>query len=126
MYRDSDEDKAGSDEENILSIHLYYLCIIVKELKDKEGDNKIQNPDLQRLFNPDRDEVFGKAYHDDGNSEFYSDENIKLREDLKSEGVVVEAINNVYIYIYIIIYIIYLVHEGSVWEDSAHYAGHVL
>lgn len=73
--------------------HAYSL---VKDMKDKDKDeNKIKSPDLQLLFNPVRDEVPGKPYYEDGNPEWYTEENLKKRAELKNDPSVTVAIQDV-------------------------------
>jgi hypothetical protein len=50
--------------------------------KDK---NKIQNPDIAFIFNPQRDNFPSKAYYEDGNPELYYSF-IMLKATLKKTG----------------------------------------
>ncbi len=60
------------------------------------GDDKgqVKNPEIQYLFSHERDQFPNKAYHEDGNPEMYSVENIEKRRALMNNDVVVEAINS--------------------------------
>lgn len=61
---------------------------------DTAGDNRVTNPEIAFIFDPNRDLFPNKPYFDDGNPDFYSEENIKKREALKTDPVVKEAIDN--------------------------------
>lgn len=52
------------------------------------------NPEIAFIFDPNRDLFPNKPYYDDGNPDFYSEENIKKWESLKEDPVVKEAIDN--------------------------------
>ena len=61
--------------------------------EDKE-DNKIESAELQFLFSQTRDQFPAKPHNEDGNPDFYSEDNEKKREQLKTNPVVEEAIND--------------------------------
>lgn len=44
---------------------------------DASGDNRQINQEIAFIFDPNRDIFPNKPYFDDGNPEFYSEENIK-------------------------------------------------
>ncbi len=60
------------------------------------GDEKgqIKNKEVQFLFSHERDQFPNKAYHEDGNPDMYSKENIDRRRMLMRNDVVVDAIND--------------------------------
>ena len=61
-----------------------------------EGGDKsqVQNSEIQYLFSPDRDQFPSKPYHEDGNPEMYTKENLMKRQQLYRNDVVEEAIND--------------------------------
>jgi hypothetical protein len=60
-----------------------------------DGDKgQIKNSEIQYLFSHERDQFPNKAYHEDGNPEMYSKENIERRRALMHNDVVVDAIND--------------------------------
>ena len=50
------------------------------------------NPNLQYVFNPERDKFPAKFYLEDGNPEMYTRENILKREDLAENLLIDQAI----------------------------------
>ena len=50
--------------------------------------------DLAFIFNAGRDNFPAKPYAEDGNPEFYTEENMKARLELKDSQVVIEAIQD--------------------------------
>jgi len=65
-----------------------------EENKGNELDNKIKNPDIAMLFNPNRDVFPSKPYYEDGNPDLYSDDNLLKRTELKTDPTVSEAIRD--------------------------------
>ena len=61
---------------------------------DGAGDkNSIKNSEIQYLFSHERDQFPNKPYHEDGNPEMYTKDNIEKRHKLYRNDVVEEAIN---------------------------------
>ena len=58
-----------------------------------EGDG-VTPPTLKFLFDPNRDQVPAKPYHEDANSEYYSKANRKLRRSLKKKPAVQEELKS--------------------------------
>ena len=59
---------------------------------DPEKKGQYMSKDLAFIFNSMRDNFPAKPYAEDGNPEFYTEENLKLRQELKESQVVIEAI----------------------------------
>ena len=55
---------------------------------------QVKNSEIQYLFSHERDQFPNKAYHEDGNPDMYSKENIEKRRSLYRNETVVEAIND--------------------------------
>ena len=55
---------------------------------------QVKNSEIQYLFSHERDQFPNKAYHEDGNPDMYSKENIEKRRSLLRNETVVEAIND--------------------------------
>ena len=60
---------------------------------DAGDNNTIHNPEIAFLFDPNWDQFPAKPYYDDGNPDFYTEENIKKWEALKDDPIVKEAID---------------------------------
>ena len=60
---------------------------------DENPNNQIKNPNLQYVFNPERDKFPAKHYLEDGNPEMYTTENMQKRDDLFNDPIVKSAIN---------------------------------
>ena len=56
--------------------------------------NAVKNSEIQYLFSHERDQFPNKPYHEDGNPEMYTKENIEKRHKLYRNDVVEEAIND--------------------------------
>lgn len=55
----------------------------------EDGDkNMICNPEIAFLFDPNRDQFPAKPYNEDGNPDFYSEDNMKKRGELEKDPVV--------------------------------------
>ena len=63
-------------------------------LGDAGADKQVKNSEIQYLFSHERDQFPNKAYHEDGNPDMYSKENIEKRRALLRNDTVVEAIND--------------------------------
>ena len=63
-------------------------------LGDAAADKQVKNSEIQYLFSHERDQFPNKAYHEDGNPDMYSKENIEKRRSLLRNDTVVEAIND--------------------------------
>ena len=63
-------------------------------LGDAGADKQVKNSEIQYLFSHERDQFPNKAYHEDGNPDMYSKENIEKRRSLLRNDTVVEAIND--------------------------------
>ena len=59
---------------------------------DKKGQH--MSRDLAFIFNVMRDNFPAKPYAEDGNPDFYTEENLKARAELKESAVVIEAIQD--------------------------------
>ena len=57
-----------------------------------DNPNKITNPDLAHVFKNKRDDFPAKPYHEDGNPEMYTKDNMAKRATLKDSPIVREAI----------------------------------
>jgi len=64
-------------------------------LGDDSKSNKINNPEIAFIFDPNRDAFPSKPYYDDGNPDYYSEESIKKWQALKEDPIVKEAIEKV-------------------------------
>ena len=62
-------------------------------LGDGQEKGQIKNSEIQYLFSHERDQFPNKAYHEDGNPDMYTKENIEKRRALYRNDTVVEAIN---------------------------------
>ena len=56
--------------------------------------SSIKNSEIQYLFSPDRDQFPSKPYHEDGNPDMYTKENIAKRNALYRNDMVEESIND--------------------------------
>ena len=59
---------------------------------DPEKKGNYMSKDLAFIFNVMRDNFPAKPYAEDGNPDFYTEENLKARAELKESQVVIEAI----------------------------------
>jgi hypothetical protein len=59
-----------------------------------ENQFKIEPETIAFIFNPSRDIFPAKPYYEDGNPEMYSQANKDKRQQLKTNPVVIEAINS--------------------------------
>lgn len=63
--------------------------------QDGAGDkSSVKNSEIQYLFSADRDQFPSKPYHEDGNPDMYTKENIAKRQALYRNDMVEEAIND--------------------------------
>ena len=63
-------------------------------LAGAEGKTEIKNAEIQYLFSHERDQFPNKAYHEDGNPDMYTKENIEQRRVIYRNDTVEEAIND--------------------------------
>ena len=59
---------------------------------DPEKKGQHMSRDLAFIFNVMRDNFPAKPYAEDGNPDFYTEDNLKARAELKESPVVIEAI----------------------------------
>ena len=59
-----------------------------------DDKNKISNKDLAYVFLQNRDNFPAKPYYEDGNPEMYTKESMEKRNSLRTNDIVVEAIND--------------------------------